>query len=160
MICLFPLRHATRRNALFAVAFSASACAALAQTPTSTMPPAPGQAQRAFTETVEVQQQNGISYVTGGIGSASQARTKALGGDMNLSLVFAKAQGGNYVADVDVQVIDQSGKKVLALKSSDPLLYARLPAGSYKVTATAAGKTIERNVVVPATGQRAETLLW
>ena len=149
---------ASRRHAVLAVALSASACAVFAQT---TMQPATaGQPQVMVMERVEVKQQNGVSYVTGGIGDAGQARTKMLGKDMSLALVFAKAKGGNYVADIDVQVTDKSGKKVLAVKSSDPMLYVQLPPGSYKVTASAAGKSIERNVDVPATGQRTENIQW
>ena len=138
------------RLAALALAMSAATGSALAQTPTS----AP------VANAPQVQQQNGISYVSGGISDSGQAKAKELGHDMPLHLVFAKGAGGNYMADVAVMIADKSGKQVFDLKSSDPLLYVKLPAGSYKVTAKGEGKTVERMVEVPAKGQHTETLRW
>lgn len=109
----------------------------------------------------QVQTQNGISYVTGGIAESGQQRAKTLGKDMNLQLVFAKATGGNYVADVDVTIAEKGGGKVLSVKGANPLLFAQLKPGTYTVTATPPqGKAIERTVSVPAKGQHTETFSW
>lgn len=150
----YSFRMPSSRDVALTVALSVAACSVFAQSQPQSQP------QTGAIDKAEVKQQNGISYVTGGIGDAGQARTKALGSDMNLALVFAKGPSGSYVADVDVVIADKSGKKVLVVKSSDPLLYIQLPPGSYKVTASAADKTIERTVDVPAKGQRTENLHW
>lgn len=107
-----------------------------------------------------VRHQGDVAWVSGGIGDAGQAQTKALGRDMNLQMVFAQ-KDGNYLAKVDVTVADKRGNKVLDVDSSGPLLYAQLPPGQYEVTATLPqGKTIRRSVDVPAQGQHTERFLW
>lgn len=123
--------------------------------------PSSAQAMANAAEQPKVQTQNGISYVTGGIGDSGQQSVKALGKDMNLQLVFAKAAGGNYVAKVDVSIAEKGGGKVLDVKGADPLLFAQLKPGTYVVTATPPqGKSVERTVNVPAKGQHTETFAW
>lgn len=145
------------RQLVLALSLSALASSAFAQT---TAPATASQPSTAVAGEAQVKQQDGISYVSGGIANEGQAKVKELGQDMPLHLVFARSDGGNYMADVAVMIADKSGKTVFDLKSSDPLLYVKLPAGSYKVTAKGEGKTVERNVEVPAKGQKTETLRW
>lgn len=107
-----------------------------------------------------VRHRGDVAYVSGGIGSASQARTKALGRDMNLQMVFAQ-RDGSYLADVDVAVADERGNELLDVDSSGPLLYAQLPPGQYEVTATLSpGRTIQRSVEVPEQGRHTERFLF
>ncbi len=142
----------------FTVLFALGGVAGLAVAqPQATMPAA---SQSGYAVGPQVQQKDGVSYVSGGISDSGQAKAKELGRDMNLHLVFARSSGGNYYADVAVTVADKSGKTVFELPSSDPLLFVKLPAGSYKVTARAEGKSQERMVDVPASGQHTETLRW
>ena len=151
----------TSRRIGLLVALAAAAAPALAQTQNHTpIKSIPVPAQVGIVDKAAIKNQNGVMYITGGIGEASQERTKAIGKGMNLGLTFAKAKSGDYMADVDVSIAGQSGDKVLALKSSDPLLFAQLKPGSYKVTATAEGKTVERMVKVPAKGQHTENIVW
>ncbi len=136
-------------------ALAALSVSAMAQTPTT--PSKPGELSAAGD--TAVQHQNGIAYVTGGVGQASQAHTKALGSEMSLALVFATADG-NYIAGADVKIDDAGGRKVLSLDSAGPLLFVQLQPGSYKVSATARDKTVERNVNVPNKGQHTEHMVW
>jgi hypothetical protein len=110
-------------------------------------------------ERTEVRQQDLLKFVTGGIGRLDQQRTRELGKDMNLQLVFAQADG-TYLADVGVTLKGQDGKKVLDLNSADPMLFAELPPGRYQVTATVDGHAIQRSVAVPEHGQRVEYFHW
>lgn len=115
----------------------------------SGMPPAP-----------EVQQENGIDYLTGGVGIDGRAQLKPLVKDMNLQLVFAEKQTGGYLADVEVVIANSEGDEVLKVSDSDPMVFAALEPGTYSIKAKTAQGTLEREVKVPASGRRTELFLW
>lgn len=151
------LLNVRTRQLVLALSMGVLAGGAFAQT---AAPANANQQGMAATSAPQVKQQDGVSYVSGGISDSGQAKAKELGHDMPLHLVFAKSGTGHYMADVSVMIADKGGKTVFDLKSSDPLLFVKLPAGSYKVTAMGEGKTVERTVQVPAKGQHTETLRW
>ena len=142
-----------------AVAVGAGGVNAQAGTGDSPQPVAGGTSPGAASGP-QVRRAGDVSYVTGGIGERGEARTTELGRDMNLQLVFARAPTGSYVADASVSITDSSGNVVLELASSDPLLFATLPPGTYRVRATADGRSIERSVSVPEHGQHTEYFHW
>ena len=107
----------------------------------------------------EVRHQNNVEFVTGGIGEKDQERTRQLGRDMNLQLVFARNDGA-YLADVHVTIQGKGGEKMLEVNSADPMLFAELAPGRYEVTAAVDGRSIERDVTVPGRGQRVEYFRW
>lgn len=108
----------------------------------------PGLAQQE-----QVLSRGGVSYLSGGVGVASQERLKALEKEFNLKLVFTLVEG-NYVANVSVAVKDAAGKNVFEHFADGPFFMMRLPAGAYSVTATYDGKSETREVKV---GQRLRT---
>jgi hypothetical protein len=108
----------------------------------------------------DVHHAHGIAYVTGGIGERGQERAQALGKGMSLELVFAEARTGHYVADVDVRVTDRHGREVLSVDGADPLLFADLQPGTYRVVATFDGRDLERTVTVPSHGQSRVVMRW
>jgi enamine deaminase RidA (YjgF/YER057c/UK114 family) len=95
----------------------------------------------------------GISYVSGGIGEDSEAQLKAREKEFNLKLVFTLIEG-NYLADVNVAIRDAGGKALVEHLAEGPFLLARLPTGTYAITATYEGKTQSRKVKV---GERLQT---
>ncbi len=86
----------------------------------------------------EVQTQNGIDYVTGGIGKEQSEAMKVAAQEYDLMLTFA-SDLGKYLADVDVQIEDMNGNALLNTVSEGPLFLADLPAGRYRITAVAQG---------------------
>lgn len=94
-----------------------------------------------------IQTSGGVSYVSGGVGDDSIAKLNTLAGQFNLKLVFAM-QSGNYVSDVKVVIADAKGKTLLDATSAGPWFLAKLPAGSYQLTATFAGKDVKRSVTI------------
>jgi hypothetical protein len=94
-----------------------------------------------------VYEYQGIAYATGGVGSDEREALQQLAGDYNLHLMFA-ATSGNFVADIGVRIVDSQGRSLLEAESDGPLLYARLPRGSYTVEVSGFGRTQRRQVSV------------
>ncbi|HGM5550875.1 TPA: carboxypeptidase regulatory-like domain-containing protein [Pseudomonas putida] len=89
---------------------------------------------------VQQQQQNGINYLSGGIGlDESKAIQQSTG--YNLHMTFAVGAQDQYTADVDVMIEKSPGQTVLTLTQTGPLVYVQLPPGKYTVVATRDGET-------------------
>jgi len=88
---------------------------------------------------VQRQEQNGIAYLSGGIGEdESRAIQQATG--YNLHMTFSVGPDNKYIPDVDVLVQKAPGQTVLTLSQAGPLVYVQLPAGKYTVVATRNGE--------------------
>lgn len=140
----------TRRGIATAVLATACAAAAAQGTATTTTgtPPLPPQ----------VQQRDGVTWVTGGTGEENRARTEELGRPMNTQLVFSQTRG-EYLANVRVEVADSAGRQVLAT-DSEAMLFLNLPPGRYRVAATANGERLDRTIDVPRSGRHVEQFRW
>jgi hypothetical protein len=93
-------------------------------------------------------QQNGITYVNGGVGEEEQAAMKAQRADYNLLLTFATKQSGAYRSDVQLDITDAKGANLVTVANSGPMFFAKLPPGTYRISAAAEGKTFKRTVKV------------
>lgn len=102
---------------------------------------------------------SGVTYVTGGAGTEAVDRLRAMEKDFNLKLVFA-LNNGEYLADVDVSVVDGANHVMLNALSEGPWLLARLPAGNYQVSANYHGSVEHRAVAVGATTLRTVDFRW
>lgn len=105
---------------------------------------------------------NGISYLTGGIGSPESQAIKAELARHSLGLTFASQRGGRneYLAAVQVAIRDTSGAMVLEVLTEGPYLLVDLPAGSYRITATYRGKEKQSTVRVVADRHAEFAFLW
>jgi len=108
-------------------------------------------------DVLEVQTQNGIDYVVGGIGKEQSEAMKVAGQDYDLMLIFA-TDGGKYLADIDLEIEDMNGNILLNTVSQGPLFLANLPVGRYKITASAQGTSPAR--VVDIGGERAMKVVF
>jgi len=101
-----------------------------------------------------------VPYTSGGVGSSARDDMEMdKGGEYSLKLVFAY-ENGDYLSDVAVTIADASGKALLSATSDGPWFYAKLPPGTYDVTATFAGQTQRFQTKVPASGLQVEQLRW
>ena len=91
-------------------------------------------------------QQNGITYVNGGVGQEEQSAMRAQRSDYNLQLTFATRQTGAYRSDVQLDIADARGGSVLSVANTGPMFFAKLPPGVYRISASAEGKTFRRSV--------------
>lgn len=87
---------------------------------------------------VQRQEQNGVAYLSGGIGEyESKAIQQATG--YNLHMTFSVGAQNEYIPDVNLVIQKAPGQTVLALNQAGPLVYAQLPPGKYTVVATRNG---------------------
>ena len=105
------------------------------------------------------QQQNGIGYVNGGVGQEEQSAMRAQRADYNLLLTFATRQSGAYRSDVQLDITDAKGTSLMSVANAGPMFYAKLPAGTYRISAAAEGKTFKRSVKIGA-APKEMTLHW
>jgi hypothetical protein len=104
-------------------------------------------------------QQNGIAYVNGGVGQEEQDAMRAMRADYNLLLTFATTGSGAFRSDVRLDVMDAKGATLLSVTNTGPMFYAKLPAGTYRISAAAEGKTFKRTVKLGG-APRELTLHW
>jgi hypothetical protein len=99
---------------------------------------------------IQRQEQNGITYLSGGVGEdEAKAIQQATG--YNLHMTFAIGVENKYIPDVDVVIEKNQGQTVLTLSNAGPLVYVQLPAGKYTVIATRNGE-VRRDVADVGSG--------
>ncbi|KAB0493748.1 hypothetical protein [Pseudomonas vancouverensis] len=89
---------------------------------------------------VQRQEQNGITYLSGGIGEDESKAIQQTTG-YNLHMTFSVGAQNEYIPDVTVTIEKAQGQPVLTLNDAGPLVYVQLPAGKYTVVATRNGET-------------------
>lgn len=103
--------------------------------------------------------ENGITYVSGGIGENQVAAMKRAASQYDLMLTFAE-QTGAYLADVRILIKDAGGRVVLDTVADGPLFLARLPDGTYAVEVEQSGKKMSRTVHVVSPGHADVIFRW
>jgi sigma54-dependent transcription regulator len=89
---------------------------------------------------VQRQEQNGIAYLSGGIGEDESRAIQQTTG-YNLHMTFSVGTENEYIPDVSVVIQKAPGQTVLTINDAGPLVYVKLPAGKYTVIATRNGET-------------------
>ena len=95
----------------------------------------------------QVQTQQGIDFITGGVGLDEREALEAMAGDFSLKLRFA-LKGGSYIADVQVRIEDEEGKAVLEGAADGPWFLVDLKPGKYTVRASDPNEKLQRDVQV------------
>ncbi|MNQ90242.1 hypothetical protein D3C85_1055760 [compost metagenome] len=88
---------------------------------------------------LQPQEQNGVSYVTGGIGIDESRAIQQVQG-YNLHLTFSTGPENKYVPDVDLTIQGPQGQTVLQLNQVGPMVYVKLPPGKYNLVASRNGE--------------------
>lgn len=89
-----------------------------------------------------VQKNDGISYITGGVGDEELAELIAQESNFN-SRILLSSSYGEYLSDVAVRFLDKKNVEVLRVMGAGPFLYVNLPPGSYKVEAASSSGEIQ-----------------
>lgn len=122
----------------------------------ATVPAATAVAQDSAVQQGEYQ---GVPYLSGGVSLDEREQLFFAASDYNLKLLFAE-KDGSYLSDTEVVVTTRDGRKVLELIAQGPFVFARLPAGNYRVAATNGGKQQVRETRLPARGQQQTAFYW
>jgi hypothetical protein len=107
-----------------------------------------------------VQEMNGITFVSGGIGAASRESLAAREKFYNFKLVLGLEGSGSFVADAQVTLSTAGGQKLVEHLTEGPLFLAGLPAGAYVLTATFRNQTLTRKFQVRTDRLHTEYLRW
>lgn len=83
--------------------------------------------------------ENGVTYVSGGIGEGHRQSMQAMRKNYNLLMTFAQKGTGAYLSDVKVAIQDSTGKGLITAISEGPFFFANLPPGKYSVSAEYSG---------------------
>lgn len=98
--------------------------------------------------TVE-QTENGISYITGGIGDEELAELNAQEKNYNTRILL-KATNGEFMGDVALRVLDKKNNVILSVDAAGPYFFTNLPAGSYIVEAKSSKGTVKTAKITPS----------
>ena len=109
---------------------------------------------------IRIQENQGVRYASGGIGESERDELSALSSQFNLHLLFAMQGSGNYLADVQVNIMDESGKTVLNAESQGPWFFAQLSPGAYRVVVSVLNQTQEQTVRVSSARQSHLDFYW
>lgn len=80
-------------------------------------------------------QQDNSMLISGGVGDDDLAHMKSIENQYNIKLLIAE-QNGTFLSNVKVHIEDKKGQTVADTTTEGPILLAKLPAGTYKITAT------------------------
>lgn len=97
-----------------------------------------------------IQTDQGIRYVSGGIGLSERDELRALSGQFNLQLMFAMQGSGDYLADIQVRILDSGGAAILNATSQGPYFLTQLPIGNYTVEVSVLGQAQRQQARVGA----------
>lgn len=104
-----------------------------------------------------VERNDGISYITGGIGDEEMGEMAAQEPNFNVRILISSTSG-EYMGENAIRFLDKSGAEVLRVEEVGPFFYANLPAGKYTVEVASPKGTIKTAKVTarekaPASGK-------
>lgn len=108
---------------------------------------------------LEPKQQNGVTYLSGGIGLDESRAIQQVKG-YNLHMTFSAGPANEYTPDVSLAIQNMQGQSVLALSDIGPIVYVQLPPGKYVVAATRAGEEKRSDVELKGGAVRDLVFHW
>ncbi|HYQ39760.1 MAG TPA: carboxypeptidase regulatory-like domain-containing protein [Pseudomonas sp.] len=104
-------------------------------------------------------EQNGITYLSGGIGEDESQAMKQVKG-YNLHMTFSAGAANDYLSGVDVVITTVEGRSIVSLSQVGPIVYVKLPAGKYLVVASQNGREKRSTVALDGTKTGTVNLHW
>jgi hypothetical protein len=117
---------------------------------------APASAQ----DVLQPETQNGIAFVSGGVGDGSLDEIQSVKHQYNLHLLFAIQGSGQYLADVNVTIKDAQGNIVIAAVSDGPFFLVKLPPGKYRISAEVDGNSLTKTFGLTAGRSLGLSFYW
>lgn len=108
---------------------------------------------------LQPQQQNGITYLSGGIGLDESTVMKQTQG-YNLRLTFATGPEDKYLPGVNVAIQKLNGQPVLSVNDVGPYFFVNLPPDQYMIISNSNGQEKRQNVAVDGSGVKTVVFHW
>lgn len=89
--------------------------------------------------------------ISGGVGEEGRAAIEKIQSNYSVKTIFT-GEGGIYLSDVDVQIVDRNGNVMVSNVSQGPMLLAALPPGRYILQAAADGYVKKQDFTVGRNG--------
>ena len=108
------------------------------------------------------QHKGAVTWISGGVGKDERDAMRQVASRYNVRLVMAVARkpSAAFLGDVPVKISDGKGHAVLYIKTDGPLLFLKLPAGRYTVTAEVAGHVLNKSLRAKKGGSLDISLIW
>ena len=100
-----------------------------------------------------------VPYISGGAGADAREELRAKEKDYNLKIIVAD-KSGDYLAGVKVVIESAKKAQVLDTTMEGPILLAKLPPGTYTITATSNDRKLTRTVTIAAQGLQQMDFRW
>lgn len=107
-----------------------------------------------------VQEMNGITFVSGGIGADSRDDLAAREKSYNFKLLMALEGSGSFVSGVRLTLSSAAGEKLVEHVAEGPIFLAGLPAGAYVLTGSFRNITHTRKFRVRSDRLHTEYMRW
>lgn len=107
----------------------------------------------------QIQQQGDVAFVSGGVGLDESKALQAAQNHWPLSMRFT-GPGSDFLANVQVRVVDAQGADVLSTTARGPYMLVRLHPGSYMVHAAYEGRDQTKAVTVSDKGTAKAAFYW
>jgi hypothetical protein len=98
-----------------------------------------------------------IPWMSGGIGDEARDEMRKAADSYNVFIVFSAPQG-SYLANIQFSVTGRNGREVIKGVSEGPLLYMKLPAASYRVSALIDGVWQSKQIQAGTPGRPVRTM--
>jgi hypothetical protein len=108
---------------------------------------------------LEVQEHDGVKYVTGGVGFDERKELDALSSQFNLKLTLALTNG-DFLGDSKVHITSADGATVLDAVTDGPYFYVHVKPGTYTVKIDRDGHVLQRTAHVTGSGQQHLRFSW
>lgn len=114
--------------------------------------------------TLRVHNDQGVRYMSGGVGESERAELNAQSEQFNLRLLFAIEGTGEYLSAIRVSIVDAKDAPILTADSKGPWFLAQLAPGNYAVEVTlpdqTGQKTQRQTVNIAGSGQSRLDFYW
>ena len=107
----------------------------------------------------QIQQQGDVSFVSGGVGLDESKALQSAQSQWPLSLRFT-GPGSEFLADVQVRIVDAHNNEVLNTASRGPYMLVKLPPGHYTVYARYKDSEKKQGVTVAGNGKAKADFHW
>jgi len=88
------------------------------------------------------------NYLNGGIGTEEADAIRMKAASYPLRITFSQGKDGRSIAGATVSITDSKGNQVFELQDAGPILYVKLPNGSYKMKAEYEGVSLNKNIAL------------